>query len=396
MIEHARRIADRRREAIALATREVDELSEEAMLADAATLVWKAARFDGRPSFYPVYRHGDLYSHSPLNLVLLKGRYRFDPSLLSRVGPGGLSMLPNSAPVDLDLVRVGGPRPVGEGSITEERDYAVRLAGALRRDVAAAEDINGARNVVLCGGKDSLNLLLLPWSNPVIAVSAQPNTPLVRAFVDANGLGIEVRELEDRRDEAVLAEEAMENLGRVDLVNWRWTAHLREIAAEMPSQFWKGQLGDLVMSDFWKMYRAQPETDRALPRRVHKKAARFLPSAIDRPLARRSLRGLGEAMWARAARGQGDHVGFVRALTGSVVRSAYHGEAVAAVWHDADLTRVAKRDMRHLIGEALLGRPVRYPAENPAPAPSAMREGLCRPEVYVPLLEAAGVEVEAA
>jgi hypothetical protein len=47
-------------------------------------------------------------------------------------------------------------------------------------------------NILLCGGKDSLSLSLLPWKNPVIVARAPPNYDLVRAFMADNYLSFDV------------------------------------------------------------------------------------------------------------------------------------------------------------------------------------------------------------
>ena len=44
--------------------------------------------------------------------------------------------------------------------------------------------------MLFVGGRDSLNLALLTWKNPVVIYSAQPNTPL--PTVDADHLNLEV------------------------------------------------------------------------------------------------------------------------------------------------------------------------------------------------------------
>ena len=73
-------------------------------------------------------------------------------------------------------------------------EFVARITAALIHDTRKVEsELPGHTNFVLCGGRDSLNLLLLPWTNHTVALSAPPNYELVRRFVRENGLDVEVR-----------------------------------------------------------------------------------------------------------------------------------------------------------------------------------------------------------
>ena len=179
-------------------TSECETLSEAAMWdCHDGTLVWRAQRFTGKPHFYPVYRLGDHYAFSLLALIVWKvlkgGRLELNPDALAAARRPGFMLYDGERALDSQIVRVGAPHGCGY-TIRTVDDYADRIATALRQDTAALEARNPDKtNLILCGGKDSLNLLLLPWKQPTKAVSAEPNYPLVAEFVRRNdevGLGL--------------------------------------------------------------------------------------------------------------------------------------------------------------------------------------------------------------
>ena len=387
----AQRFVSERRSALEAGTRTVTTLNEEAMLRDEGALAWRAASFEGRPCFYPVYRWGDLYSYSPLNLVIAKGG--FAPVPETYAARGNSDILDNRLPFEAKIERVGGP-PAMTRAITDPGDYVAKLAEAVTADVAEAEAASTAsRNVVMCGGKDSLNLLLVPYAKPVVAYSAQPNTPLVQRFVEENQLDVRVEPLEDEVDAEVLVGETLENLGRSDLAWWKWSKPLARVAAEAPTLFWKGQMGAITQSPHWKTYRANLMGDRALARRVFAHATSLAPAWADGLTSAPLLGGFAEAVWARCARAQGDHMGFLRALTGAVFRSAYNGPRATSVWSSAYLPTAAHKDIRPALGAALLGRKVWYPDTNPGPGPAEEKRGLNELAHVTATLRAAGIPV---
>lgn len=55
-----------------------------------------------------------------------------------------------------------------------------KLSTAISNDIQQLEQLYPKHeHIVLCGGKDSLNILLLPWAKPVIVASSKPNYELV-------------------------------------------------------------------------------------------------------------------------------------------------------------------------------------------------------------------------
>lgn len=343
-------------------------------------LVWRAPGFQGEPSFYPVYRWGDFYSHSPLALVATKGVFTPDPRAVAEAGRDRFDYVPANIPPDSDLVRIGGPHGV-HGGLSEIEEFVAALVVALKTDIAAAEARHpGYRNLVLCGGKDSLNLLLLPWSNPVTAISAQPNYPLVKRFVVENELPIEVVALGDPYDADLRTIETALALGRADLQHWRWGGDLMRIAASHDHRalFWKGQLADLYTTAKWRKVAHRPGRFERYARAAYARAAPRFP-ALDRLVGGVAQARFAQVSWTRCAVLQGAHMDFIRELTGVLPLSAYHGPAMMAVIERAVLPPLTRRDIRFDIGAALLGRPVRYPTENPAPPPSSQRQGCAEP-----------------
>lgn len=367
------------------------------MWATHGALVWRAERFVGSPTFYPVYHYAGHYSFSLLNLILIKGIFRFDPAEFVSISNGQLPFLPADAVIDLDIQRIGAP-PVLDGTdLCTAQALAEALATALRADVAQAEDRNpSATNIILCGGKDSLNLALLPWKNPVLIYSAPPNTPLVRDFVVQNCLDIEVRDLDDPVDQPTLAEEVLENCSRADLRHFRWTNRLRAIArqAHGPVIFWKGQLGDVLTTDYWKAYQYPPNVAAYAVRKLYRDFGTQLPSHSQRLISRMLIKALERALWRRGAGGQGTHVAFLRALTDNLVLSAYHGPNVQRVFSATALPQIEKRDIRPQIGALLHGREVIYPATNPGPALCEHRRDLHSIHLFSGALANAGLTVE--
>lgn len=341
------------------------EVDEEDLWQTPGPVVWQAERFVGAPMFYPVYRWQDHYATGPLPLIALKGAFELDESVARRVR-GEFRYLPTNATIDRGVRRIGAPL-ASTLELADAAAYVAAFADATRRDVARVEArLPGATHVVLCGGKDSLNLLLLPWRSPVLAVSAEPNFPLVQQFVRDNRLAIDVERLDDR-DATLLDSEVAINACRIGLEHVRWSAELRALAARFPrgAVLWVGALADTFTTPKWRLY-SHPSWLSSL---------RGLPG----------LRGLSDAeaaqsyhAWVgyyRGAMWQGCNMSLLKELTDAPVLSAYHGPAMRALLARVDL-RAVTTDLRPAIGEALAGGPVVYPATNPSPPPSSFRRGL--------------------
>lgn len=385
------------RERLAAPPPQLASASEADLWGAREALVVRAERFEGLPGFYPVYRFEDFYSWSLIALVVLKGSLRVNPRAAHSARREGFLYDPGNDTIDREIQRVGGPPSPLAGPPLRDADAFVRAwAEALRQDVAEREAGGEGSHVVLAGGRDSLNLLLLPWQKPPLVVSAQPNTPLVRRFVEQNDLGLEVRELCDPRDDGVLTREVLENACRADLRHYRWGAHLASLAAELPGPvtFWKGQVADALTTPYWKTLTHPPGGPWNKLRKVYARLDFLLPGALRRAVARRwLLPSLFRTLWVRCAMFQGAHMGVIRGVSGGLPLSAYHGPRVSAVWRRVCFADAVREDVRPRIGALLHGGPVRYPESNPAPPPSVFRAGLCRPEVFFERLRAGGIPV---
>lgn len=371
-------------------------LSEAAMWSQHGPTIWRAPRFEGRPHFYPVYRNGDFYSYSLLSLILHKGSLRLNPKVATEVATRTYPYQSGAATIDQEIVRLGGPVRSAR-RIRSPEEFARRVAAGMRADASEIERLNpGCTNVLMCGGLDSLNMLLVPWRNPVLVLSAPPNYELVRAFMAENALSFDLVELNDS-DTSMLDVEVLVNACRNDLAHCRWGPQLARLARDLGGRliFWKGQLGSPFMTAKWKHYcherdRLAEVTDRVVRvtgGRGKDRLRRWLNGSSI--LQRRCL----SACWNRGAMWQGAHVSILRQLTGALVASIYHGPAVREVREDVDLRLAVPYDVRPLIGECLRGSPVVYPSANPGPGPSAMRQGCSGVAPFIEALRRIGIPV---
>jgi len=376
-------------------TKVCESISEEDMWTTHGTLIWESEEFVGTPHFYPVYKWKNFYSYSLLALIVKKGDLNLNLEAVRYINQPDFLILPASLNIDKDIERIGAPHKSGS-AIQDIDEYAERLADALISDTRKIEEKNkGYINYILCGGKDSLNLLLLPWNEKTVALSAEPNYGLVKRFVVENNLDIEVCLLEDKQDSEELNDEVLECCCRANMENWRWGMHLREISQENNGKviFWKGQMCDVYTTDKWKVYMHPIKPIHMFLRKVFKKLEPIIPFPLKRAIGRKLQLGVIEALWERAAVMQGGHLGFIREIADCLVLSAYHGSEVMEVWEEVDLGSVAQLDMRDRIGEILLKRPVHYPIANPAPGASIMRKGLGHPDNFVSRLKKGGIMI---
>lgn len=356
------------------------ELDEDDLWLTPGPVVWQAERFVGAPMFYPVYRWQDFYATGPLPLIVLKGGLELDPAIARRVR-GEVRYLPTNATIDRAIRRIGAPR-MSTRELTDEAAYIAAFAAATRADVALAEDRHpGSTNVVLCGGKDSLNLLLLPWRNPVLAVSAEPNFPLVQQFVRDNRLAIAVERLDDR-DAAHLDSEVAHDACRIGLEHVRWSGELHALARRLDGRatFWLGAMADVLTTPKWRVY-SHPSWLSSLRRLPGLRGLADTEAGQDFHAWTSYYRG---AMW------QGGSMSIMKGMTDALVLSGYHGPAMRALLARLDL-RAITRDIRPAIGEALAGGPVVYPTANPSPAPSSFRRGLAGLDRFLAVLARHGL-----
>lgn len=375
--------------------RSVDTLTEDDLWLDPGPTVWRARRFIGLPRFYPVYRWQDLYSFSPIYLLAAKGAVDLDPVFMERVssrGRTGSAYYSGARTIDSEIRRIGGPTPF-QRTIFNPESYAEALAAAMIADTEQIEAVHpGVPHVILTGGKDSLNMLLLPWKAPVVALSAAPNYALVRQFIADNGLRIPCHELRDE-DRSGLALEVLYNTCLGELLHCRWSGELRALATRQRRMIlWQGQVATFLTPS-WRAYiHYRDQVDRAVG---------YLESLVVRAALRLDCRTIPEAqqrrvsdnLWLRGAMMQGSHMALLRALCGCLVLSGYHGPAVQRVVSSVDLSSCVQHDIRPRVGRILLGRRVVYPAINPGPPPSAFRAGRSTPEPWIAVARASGLEI---
>ncbi|HJL41901.1 MAG TPA: hypothetical protein RMG48_11415 [Myxococcales bacterium LLY-WYZ-16_1] len=363
---------------------------------DPAPLVWRANRLEGIPSFYPIYRWRDHHSTSILPLLRLAESLDPNKGFLARANRWGFRYASGSDTVDREIERVGGPPPLGT-EITLPTEFAHRLADALVEDAIATEARHpDTTNVVLVGGKDSLNLLLLPWSHRTVAVSGPPNDELARAFVADNGLDVEVWSLMDQPSAAHLEREVLENACRLALEHCRWGSHLVEIARSFERKvlFWVGQAGGFYQTPKWRRPGHPPDRWETVAKRLYDGVRPKLPSSWDHRVVQGwLLPTFRHNLWRRAAMWQGTHMSFMRGLTDCLFVSSYHGPKATRVLEAVDLEQAVRFDVRPLIGRRLLGTEVRYPETNPGPPLSLVRRGLCRADRFLAAARAAGIPV---
>lgn len=371
-------------------------ISEEDIWTTHGTLVWEAEEFLGTPHFYPVYKWENYYSYSLLALIIKKGNLNLDQDAIDYIYQPDFLCLSVSLNIDKDIERIGAPHKSGS-SIQDVNEYARKLANALIIDTQKIEKKNtGYKNYILCGGKDSLNLLLLPWKEEVIALSAEPNYGYVKKFVEENQLNVEVCLLEDKYDSLELNYEELECCCRVDMTNWRWGAHLKEISQENDGKiiFWKGQMADLYTTNLWKVYMHPVQPVQMFAQKVFKRLEPIIPFYLNRAIGRKIQSIAIQAAWERGSVMQGGHMAFIREIADCLVLSAYHGSEVMKIWQNVDLGSVAQRDMRDLVGEVLHNGPVIYPSANPAPGPSLIRKGLGCPDNFISMLKESGIMIK--
>jgi hypothetical protein len=373
-----------------------EELSEEKMWSKHGPAIWKAHRFIGSPVFYPVYKYQDYYSYSPLSLILLKGRFRLNHGAARKPSRPDFNYYSGRDTIDREIMRIGGPlKP--NFVIKDPDEYARRFAEAMRQDIIPIEAAHpGYTNILLCSGKDSLNLSLLPWRNPVLIASAPPNYDLVKAFMIENGLPFDVVRLRDD-DSSLLECEILVNCCRNNLEHCRWGPHLRELSQSFKGKviFWKGQQGKPLMTDSWKAnpYKYPPygrilQICKLFRGRGSYRLQYFLEKT------RLTQRLFCRVMWYKAAMWQGAHMSIIRQLTEALVLSGYHGPAVRGVVSEVDWKSTVHEDLRPRIGSYLFCGPVLYPSTNPGPPPSKIREGISHLEPFLKILRSVGIPVQ--
>jgi len=295
--------------------------------------------------------------------------------------------------IDREINRLGGPENF-KPELSDPLDFARQLAVAVSADIDTVCDQNqGCTHAVLCGGKDSLNLLLHKWKTKPIVYSAQPNLALVKQFVSDNDLGLEVRELVDCDPGKDIYRELLEGSCLVDLQHWKWTHHLKQIAKDHEGKivFWKGQVADAFLTDYWISYTSSQNRFYKFLKKSAKQISRRTGSTAILP-HRFFIHDLETSLWDRAAVAQGGHLGYLRSICDALFLSAYHGPHASSVIRRMDVARLSSRDLRPLVGQYLFGCEVIYPTENPSPPPSEFRKNLRTLDAYLNAARKFGIQ----
>lgn len=323
--------------------------------------VFRSDRVVGLDYYYPVYRWENYFSYSPFKLLMLKGYFKPNPDFDNFLEHGRMVYYPPTTQfIDSEIKKVGGPIKKLKPTIKEEAHFSKEIITALKEDIEILEKRHPEANFcILTGGKDSLNLLLLPWKNPVYALSSQPNYQLVKTFCEINELNIPVVELggEETDTKAMLDRDILFGCCRMGLGDMRWNQCLCDIKFDSKFNGKEliliiGALADAFTTSYhlkWKCFwQETPWFKKGLlkdlfPENYYKTA------------------------WLRGAQWQGVCQGIMRESTGILNYSGYQGPSITNLLAKTDLRKAVTRDMRHLIGDSLLGRSVIYPSINPSP-----------------------------
>jgi hypothetical protein len=267
--------------------------------------------------------------------------------------------------IDQRIRKLGAFETVGTGGVSSgfSSDLSLRsldelaalACAALQRSVNDIERrFPGKRHVILTGGKDSQLIALIPKVDPGrwLIFSAEPNFPLVKRWVSDNDLPVADVIRHDGKNEETLADFRRKVLCS-DLysnpVHIRYAPTLKRLAAELGDQciFWVGSMprGAHLFDGHHHRF------DRSDPARARE--AFFHSHLVTFPA------------W------QGNLHQTYSNFVGHPFLCPYDlREMWETVYRRLDPLVLAKDvDLRSRIGDQLLGRPVKWPDENPGPTP---------------------------
>lgn len=351
------------------------------------------------PHFAPLYRFEDVEDTSLWNIIKKKGYLKVNKQLNRFVSEPGWSSCPPGYLIDEEIKRVK-PTLVLTNEINDLETFLEKISFAMVKDALEAEkQFPGYTNVIMCGGKDSLNLLLIPWKNPVLVVSASPNFQLVKQFITDNDLKWDIIELFDKKTD--LENEILINCCRLNIQHSVWGGHLKEIAINHNRKviFWLGQNGDFLLTSKWRVninlyplakygYSYYKAFDTVFS---YKNRLRFKYRIGNFFINQKKCFFNGQ--WERAAHSIGVYMTFLNEIVNAPVLSGYHGKECMKVFQSTNYPKVIKTDVREMIGEKLLKKPVIYPAINPSPRPYNYRKNISDIKTFLTLAEAEGVRI---
>ncbi len=322
----------------------------------------EAKSISGFESFYPLYRWKSFYSYSPLKLIKLKGEIKYSSKILKYLNNGLVeNFLPPEVFIDKEIKRIGKPIELNSKIIQNEIDFIKRFSEALIKDIKYLEFIHpDSTFIILTGGKDSLNLLLLPWKAKIVAVSQEPNYSLVVKFCLENKLNIEVLKLDgeevDNLD--IISKDVLFGCCRIGLADVRWSQSILNIKKHLNVNqenkvvVVSGALADSFTTPLFFKYKSKWQTSyiSRLVNRVSSVRFKFF-----------------NTLWIKGAQWQGVFHGVIRESTNTPNYSAYHGRNVIKVLSETDFEKSVKTDIRADIGRFIYGKDIVYPSSNPSP-----------------------------
>ena len=201
------------------------------------------------------------------------------------------------------------------------------------------------QQVILTGGIDSLLINLVPKLNHKQwhIFSSEPNTNIVKKFMETNSLSINQFFTHDNiNDEDLINvfEKVVNTDCYVNPAHYRWMKSLSNIYNQFQGKciFWTGSIGDAI-------------------------------NAHNELYARYYYKYYFETHFNRAARWQGMSHQLCKNLVGAPLLSIYHSPEIwESLYQHFDHRLCFKKDLRKEIGELLAQKRLEWPTENPGPA----------------------------
>lgn len=343
--------------------KKVDHLDIGSVWYDFENEVFQADNIVENECFYPVYKWKNYYSYSPFKLLMLKGGLEFNNKIFRYLNNGIIDdFLPPEVSIDVNIKRVGSPLVLEKTEIFEKDNFLNSFATAMINDMRFLESLHPkAIFGILVGGKDSLNILLLPWNCKIIAFSAEPNYSLVEKFVKDNNLNIQVEKLDlySFEEDILLEKEILFNFFRIGLHDVRWVSNLFMLKTKLEKDSKElivitGSLADTFLTPTFFSYKSKW--------RLSKK---YL--ILDLFKSRREI--FFQNLWERGAQWQGIYHGVLRESASIINYSMYHGKCTKYLLSISDIKNIVTHDLREDLGFKIVGSKILYPQENPSPFP---------------------------
>jgi hypothetical protein len=350
------------------------------------------------PHFAPFYKFKNDEDFSLLEMIKKKGYLKINTKAIKIIDHPDFLFCPPNTLIDSEIKRVEYSWKFDK-IITQQDVFVSSITKAMIDDAKKIEDEYTDHTILaLVGGKDSLNMLLLPWRNPLIVASAAPNYSLVKKFLSDNNLNYDIIQLDDERN-LNIEKEILINCCRLKLDNCRWTGHLSEIVSAQNSKvvILIGQWGDNLLTNKWKK-NILPPPDFHIQGRYNKLLYRL--SALSNKFERlyssnpkiQSL--FFRNLWYESAHWQGVHMSFLYEYLGCPVLSIYHNDDVMKIISQTDYVKVVTTDLRPTIGDMIFGRKVIYPEKNPSPPVSRIRKDISGSKIFLDLIQVNKISIK--